>query len=151
MTTKSTLIWILIAQLLGAAPTGAQPAKVAGTWKVEIAFNSGPARILRLEAEDSGKGSFLLLDPTLKAWGPAKPAQVKWSQSDDGSVTFSGPVEFPLGNVGRDVGTLILKGKFQGDDTITGKATLLPLDQDQKDADQKPAREGSFKASRGGA
>ncbi len=61
---------------------------------------------------------------------------------------FSGPVEFPLGNVGRDAGTLVLKGKFGTDGAITGEAIFFPVDQDPKDPKARPSKSGSFKAIR---
>ena len=61
---------------------------------------------------------------------------------------FSGMVEFPLGNVGRDAGTLVLKGKFGTEGSITGEAMFFPLDQDPKDPKARPSKGGSFKAIR---
>ena len=103
---------------------------------------------MRFEARESGKGSLLLLDPRLKFWGPAKPSEAMWTQGNEGSVMFSGPVEFPLGNVGRDAGTLVAKGKFGTDGSITGEAMFFPLDQDPKDPKAKPSKSGTFKAIR---
>ena len=80
--------------------------------------------------------------------GLAGPSEAKWIQGDEGSVTFSGPVEFPLGNVGRDAGTLVLKGKFGTEGSITGGATFFRLDQDPKDPKARPSKSGSFKAIR---
>ena len=148
MTPKSILILIVCAQVLGAGFSQAQAAKVVGSWNVEITFENGNSRSLRFEAQESGKGSFLLLDPRLKVWGPARPSEAKWTQGDDGSVMFSGTVEFPLGNVGRDAGTLVLKGKFGTEGTVTGAAIFFPLDQDPKDPKAKPSKSGSFKAIR---
>ena len=128
---------MIVVSLLGAGAAQAEPVKITGSWTIEITLNSGPTRLLRFEAQESGKGSFLLLDPRLKVLGPAKPSEAKWSRGDDGSVTFSGPVEFPLGNVGREAGTLILEGKFEANGTITGKATLSPVRQDGEDARQR--------------
>jgi hypothetical protein len=57
-------------------------------------------------------------------------------------VTFSGPVEFMLGNVGRDAGTLMFKGKFESAEAITGEVDFAPLVGD------RPTRHGTFKATR---
>jgi hypothetical protein len=119
-----------------------------GSWRVEVTFENGEGRSLRFEARESGKGSFLLLDPRLKVWGPAKPSEAKWTQGDDGSVMFSGTVEFPLGNVGRDAGTLVLKGKFGTGDSISGEAMFFRLDQDPTNPKAKSSKSGSFKATR---
>ena len=148
MTPKSALILIVFAQILGVGLSQAQSSNVIGSWKVEISFGNGEARSLRFEAGESGKGSFLLLDPRSRVWGPATPSEAKWIQRDEGSVMFSGLVEFPLGNVGRDAGTLVLKGKFGTDGTITGAATFFRPDQDPKDPKATPSKNGSFKATR---
>lgn len=138
---------MVVGFLLGAGAVRAEPAKVTGSWTVKITFDSGNIRLLRFEAQESGKGSFLLLDPSLKVWGPAKPSDAKWSQGEDGLITLSGPVVFPLGNVGRDAGTLILTGKFEANGTLTGKAIFSPLDQDRQEG--KPSKAGTFEATRG--
>ena len=113
-----------------------------GRWNVEINFADGNKRSLRFDAEDHGKGTFLLLDPTLKVWGPAKPSEAKWTVGDQNSVTFSGTVEFPIGNVGRDPGTLTFKGKFETPDAITGEVEFAPL------VGERPSKHGMFKATR---
>ena len=136
---------IVVAQILGAGSFQAQSPNVIGSWKVEITFGNGESRSFRFEAGESGKGSFLLVDPRLKSWGPAKPSEAKWAQSHEGSVTFSGPVEFPLGNVGRDAGTLVLKGKLGTEGSIVGEAKFFPQDQDPKAG---PSKSGRFKATR---
>ena len=41
-------------------------------------------------------------------------------------MTFSGPMEFPLGNVGRDAGTLVFKGKFETESLITAQVEFSP-------------------------
>ncbi len=148
MTAKPVLILIVFAQIFGVGSFQAESPNVMGSWKVEITFGNGESRSFRFEAGESGKGSFLLLDPRLKSWGPAKPSEAKWTQSHEGSVTFSGPVEFPLGNVGRDAGTLVLIGKLGAEDAITGEAKFFPLDQDPKDPKASPSKSGTFKATR---
>ena len=40
---------------------------------------------------------------------------------------FLGPVEFPIGNVGRDPGTLVFKGKFETESLIVGEVEFSPL------------------------
>ena len=148
MTAKAALILIVFAQIFGVGLSQVHSSNVIGNWKVEITFGNGESRSFRFEARESGKGSFLLLDPRLKVWGPARPSEASWTQGDEGSVMFSGPVEFPLGNVGRDAGTLVLKGKFGTEGTITGAATFFRLDQDSKDPKASPSKSGSFKAIR---
>ena len=142
------MIAIVLAQMIGSGLSQSQPSRVIGNWKVEISFQNGENRSFQFEAQESGKGSFLLLDPKLKVWGPAKPSEAKWTQGEGDSVMLSGRVEFLLGNVGRDAGTLVLHGKFGNDSTITGEAKFFRGDEDQADPKPTAAKSGTFKATR---
>jgi hypothetical protein len=123
------LILMAIAHTGWAAQAEAQSPNLIGRWNVEITYANG-------------KGSFLPLDPGSKFWAPASPSEVKWTQGDGNSVTFSGPVEFLIGNVGRDAGTLVCKGKFETESLITGEVEFSPLVGDG------PSKSGTFKAIR---
>ena len=136
------LIVILIAQMFCGVLAQGQSSKMIGRWNVEINFADGNKRSLRFDAQADGKGTFLLLDPMLSRWGTAKPSEAKWTPADQNSVTFSGAVEFPLGNVGRDPGTLMFKGKFETADSITGEVEFAPL------VGERPSKHGTFKAVR---
>jgi hypothetical protein len=94
----------------------AESPKVTGSWKVEITFANEQQRFLRFDALSDGKGTLTVADPQFKVWGGAKPSEGKWTRDEGNSLTFSGPVEFLIGNVGRDAGTLTLKGKFDTPD-----------------------------------
>jgi len=133
---------MVFAQTCGAALSQEQSPNMIGTWKVDITFTNGDSRSLRFDARGEGKGTFLLLDPKLNVWGPAKPSDAKWSRGEGNSVTFSGPVEFMIGNVGRDAGTLVFKGKFETESLITGEVEFSPLVGDG------PSKSGAFKAIR---
>ena len=120
----------------------AESPSMTGTWNVEITFANERHHSLRFEAQSDGKGSLQLTDPAAKVWGGAKPSEANWSRGEGNSVTFSGPVEFLLGNVGRDAGTLVCKGKFETADLITGEVEFSPLVGD------RPSKHGTFKAIR---
>jgi len=122
--------------------TQAQTPTVIGRWNVQITFADGTQRALHFEAHDAGKGTFQVVDPRLKAWAPGKPSEAKWTREDQNGVTFTGPVEFMLGNVGRDAGTLIFKGKLENTELISGQVEFSPLVGD------RPSRHGTFKAIR---
>ena len=83
-----------------------------------------------------------MLDPGAAKWEGSKSSQAKWTRGEGSAVTFSGPIEFPLGNVGRDPGTLVFKGKFDTSDLITGEVEFSPLVGDG------PSKHGTFKAVR---
>ena len=136
------VILIVVAQTCIAALAHAQSPNMIGSWKVDITFMNGESRSLRFDAQGAGKGSFLLLDPRLKVWGPGKPSEAKWTQGEGNSVTFSGPVEFLIGNVGRDAGTLLFKGKFETDGSISGEVEFSSL------VGGQPSKNGTFKAIR---
>ena len=133
---------MLIAQTI--AVSQAQSPNVIGTWNVEITFANEEHRSVRFDAQADEKGTLIAADAKSKVWGPTKPSEAKWSRGDGDSVTFSGAVEFMLGNVGRDAGTLTCKGKFETADLITGEAGFSPLVGDG------PSKHGAFKAVRTG-
>jgi hypothetical protein len=134
------LIFVLIIQTI--AMSDVQSPNVMGTWNVEIAFANAEHRSVRFDAQADGKGTLMAADPQSKAWGADKASAAKWTRAEGNSVTFSGPMEFPLGNVGRDAGTLMCKGKFETADLITGEVEFSPLVGDG------PSKVGTFKAVR---
>jgi hypothetical protein len=135
-------ILMLMIQMCRSASAQAQSSNMIGRWNVDITFADGNKRSLRFDAQEAGKGTLLVVDPRLKAWGPGKPSEAKWTREDPNSVAFSGPVEFMLGNVGRDAGTLSFKGKFETPDVITGEVEFAPL------VGERPSKHGTFKATR---
>jgi len=134
------LIFGLITQSI--AMSEAQSPNVIGTWNVEITFANNEHRSVRFDARADGKGSLALADPKSKVWDGSKPSEAQWSRAEENSVTFSGAVEFLLGNVGRDAGMLTCKGKFETPDSITGEVDFSPL------VGERPSKHGTFKAVR---
>jgi hypothetical protein len=144
MRAPRALILIVIIQSWSIAMAETQSPNMIGKWNVEITFANEERRSVRFDAQADGKGTLMPADPKSKVWGADKPSQAKWSRAEGNSVTFSGPVEFMLGNVGRDAGTLVCKGKFETPDLITGEIEFSPLVGD------RPSKHGTFKASRAG-
>jgi hypothetical protein len=133
----SALILIVMSNV-----SSAEAPNLIGSWKVEISFPNGEQRYVRFDAQGDGKGTLAVADPKSKVWGNAMPSEAKWSRGEGSSVTFSGPVEFMLGNVGRDAGTLTFRGKFETPDLITGDVEFSPLVGDG------PSKHGTFRATR---
>ncbi len=133
---------MVIVQICCSALAQTQTPKVTGIWNVDLTFANERHHSLRFEAQEGGKGSLQLTDSAAKVWGAAKTSEAKWSRGEGESVTFSGPVEFLLGNVGRDAGTLECKGKFESVDSISGEVEFSPLVGD------RPSKHGSFRAVR---
>lgn len=136
------LILCLIALVCWVPLTQGQSPKMTGKWNIKVSFAAGGQHSLRLDAQGDGKATFVVMDPIAKAWGETKPSAVTWTRGEGNSVTFSGPMEFLIGNVGRDAGTLTCKGKFETDDLITGEVEFSPLVGDG------PSKHGTFKAVR---
>jgi hypothetical protein len=141
---RRSVLLMVIAQMCCSALAQAQTPNMTGAWNVEITFTNERHHSLRFEAQGDGKGSLQLTDPAAKVWVGAKPSEAKWSRGEGNSVTFSGPVEFLLGNVGRDPGTLICKGKFESADLISGEVEFSPS------VGERPSKHGTFKAVRSG-
>jgi hypothetical protein len=139
---RRSLIVMLIAGICCTAMAQAQSPNLIGRWNVEITFGDGNKRSLQFDAQGEGKGSFEVVDPRAKVWGAATHFEAKWTPGEGNSVTFSGPVEFMLGNVGRDAGTLLFKGKFETASLITGEVEFASL------AGERPSKHGTFKATR---
>ena len=131
--------------LVGAARP--QSSDLVGEWKIDITFPNKSKRSLRFDAEDSGKGSLLL--ESRSNWDePAKPSQAKWTVGREKRVTISGPVEFPIGNVGRQPGVLVFKGAFESESKITGEFAFFTMNQDPMDPKTTPSKTGKFEATR---
>jgi len=141
MRVASVLIAILITQSI--AVSEAQSPNVIGTWNVEITFANDEHRSVRFDALADGKGSLVAADPRSRVWGGSKASDAQWNRGEENEITFSGAVEFLLGNVGRDAGTLTCKGKFETPDSITGEAEFSPL------VGERPSKHGTFKGVRG--
>lgn len=119
------LIVALTAETHCAPPAPRQPPAVVGRWKVEFTLSDSATRHLQFDAYASGKGTFLLLDPRSNLVPPAEPTKAEWNQTASGQVSFSGEVEFPIGNVGRQAGTLTLNGAFDSSNSISGNVIFV--------------------------
>jgi len=139
---SSRVLPIMIFQTCCMASAMAQSPNIVGKWNVEITFANSNQYSLRFDGQADGKGSLLLLDPRSTHWEGAKSAEAKWTRGDGNSVTFSGPVEFPMGNVGRDAGTLVFKGTFATANSISGEVEFSSPGGD------KSSKHGTFKAVR---
>ena len=142
------LIAISAVYPLRASCAQTQSFNLVSRWKVEFKFSSVEEHALRFDATSGGKGTFLLLDTVSSLVPPAEPTKAQWEQTAPDKVTFSGAIEFPIGNVGRDVGTLVFKGGFESASSISGKVSFFRVGQDPKDPGTVPAKTGDFTAKR---
>src|SRR5262249_45119072 len=136
------VLLFLITQVCCTALAQAQTPNMTGRWNVEVSFAAGGQHSLRFDAQGAGKGTFRLLDSKAHVWGADKPSEATWKQGEGNAVTFLGPMEFLIGNIGRDAGTLTFNGKFENPDLITGEVELSPF------VGERPSKHGTFKATR---
>ena len=109
-----------------AAVAHAQSPNMIESWKVDITFTNGESRSLRFDAQGRQR-LFPVVRSTLEILGARQAFGGKVDSGRRNSVVFSGPVEFLIGNVGRDAGTLLFKGKFETDGSIRGEVEFSPL------------------------
>lgn len=136
--------------LVAAAGAGQPTAsgELPGRWRVEVTFTESDTHTLRFEAAAGGQGTLLLTDPASSLAPPAEPTGARWERTASGQVTVRGPIAFPIGNVGQDPGTLVLKGALRPADTLSGTAAFFRQGQDLSDPAGLPARKGRFVAKR---
>src|SRR4030095_7676127 len=91
-----------------------QSSDLVGLWEINNTFENQSQRLLRFYADDSGRGTWLL-EARSNGDQPAKPSQAKWTVGREKRVTILGPVEFPIGNVGRETGVLVFRGSFKSE------------------------------------
>ena len=142
MKAARAVILVIAVNIFSMVVAKADSPNVTGSWKIDITFANDQHRFVRFDAQNDGKATVTVTDPQSKVWAGSKPSQANWTSGEGKSVTFSGPVEFQIGNVGRDAGTLTLKGKFDTPDSIAGEVDFSPLVGDG------PSKHGTFKAVR---
>ena len=137
------LFLVIASQSFPSLPVALQAAGVEGRWQIEFSFSDSSQHTLRFDAEDLGKGTYLLLDTISNLVEPAQLSKAEWTQAGGNKLSITGMIEFPIGNVGRDPGTLVFKGTFETADLITGDVEFF-----RDPGTLTPSRKGTFKATR---
>jgi len=146
-------MWRLIALLLvvgaGQHPSldGSQAPRLPGVWDIEFTLDGHPHR-LRFRAEAGGTGSFLLRDPRSDLVEAAEPSPASWRATASAQAAFRGRVEFPIGNVGREEGTLVFRGTFTAETRLAGEVAFFASNVDPDEPAASPAKKGPFTAAR---
>ena len=130
--------------LLGYSP---EP-KLTGRWRVKFSLVQTKDKNLIFEAKPKGSGAFMLLDTGPDDKPVADPLPAVWSQIDNGRVSFAGNVELPLGTCCREVGTLIFKGTYAGENSIKGRAIFIASTTDEENFIGYRSDVGTFTATR---
>ena len=144
-----SFLFILIALSLftAQAQTGAPVSKLQGRWHVTFKMDGLEKNVI-FEARDNGSGSFKLLDTALDDKPVAQPVPAAWSQLTNDRVSFSGEAELPIGTCCREVGTMIFKGRFTPQNTITGTLIFVTSVDQEESAFKFRSEVGTFTASR---
>jgi hypothetical protein len=122
--------------------------QVNGNWRVKFNLSGIGEKNLIFNSQRAGSGSFLLLDTGPDGKPAPDPLPGVWSQTTNNRVNFSGEVELPLGTCCREVGTLILKGKFNSTDVIAGRAIFIASTEDEENFNGFRSTVGTFTATR---
>ncbi len=147
MKATAALFLVFAMQACSFAHADAQAPSAIGSWQIDLTFTDTSHHTLRFDADDAGKSSLLLLDRVSSLLDPPKPAPAEWVQTGT-AVNFSGGIEFPIGNVGRNAGTLVFSGVLETNDSMTGDVAFFGEGQDPKDPKASPTMTGVFRATR---
>lgn len=131
-----------------AQPAATQVKDLGGRWRVKFNLSGIGEKNLIFDSQGKGSGSFLLLDTGVDGKPEARPLAAAWSQTTNNRVSVSGEVELPLGTCCREVGTLILKGEFNSNDVIAGKAIFITSTVDEENFNGFRSTVGTFTAAR---
>jgi hypothetical protein len=135
------------AALPQAAKGSGQVVNLAGRWHVKFTM-AGLEKNLILVSRARGVASFLLLDTGPDDKPVAVPQPAAWSQLTNDRVSFSGETELPLGTCCREIGTLIFKGKFSSNNSISGKLIFVTSVDEEESPYKFRSLVGTFTAAR---
>jgi len=126
------------------------PPSVVGKWQVKFHLSDGveAENNLIFDSQPNGLGSFLLVNARTgeKSETVAQPAV--WAETTNQRVSFSGHLELQLGTCCREVGTLIFKGKFASNNSITGKLIFVTSVEEEESPYKFRSEVGAFTATR---
>ena len=136
--------------LLSCVTTQAAPAEtqLTGRWRMKFTFAGRSEMNLILDAKSGGSGTFLLLDTAPDSKPETAPRTAAWLQTTNDRVGFSGEVDLPIGTCCREAGTLIFKGKFGPNDSLTGKVIFVASTEEEENPIGYRALIGTFTATR---
>ena len=148
-----TVVLMLMVTAYGAGSQIATPknslkeTSFLGRWHLKFTLLGGSEKNLVLTSRGKGVGSFELLDtgPNNKSLPTPQPAI--WSKTLD-NVSIAGDIELPIGTCCRETGTLIFKGKFVSDSSISGKLIFVTNTDDEESPFKLRSTIGTFTATR---
>lgn len=148
---KSFLACLILMSLVAvqgvAFQTGTAP-KLNGRWRVKFTLSSGGEKNLIFTSQARGAGTFSLLDTGPDDKPVRDPMPAVWSELTNNRVSFSGEAELPLGTCCREIGTLTFKGKFESNNSISGKLVFVTSVDEEENPYKFRSVVGTFTATR---
>ena len=146
-----TLLVLVSVSLVGYQPQASARAvhavNLVGKWRVKFHL-SGVENNLLFDSQPKGLGSFLLLDAKSEDKFEAIAQPVVWGETTNERVSFCGHLTLQLGTCCREMGTLIFKGKFSSNDSITGKLVFVTSVEEEESPYKFRSEVGTFEATR---
>ena len=140
---SSLLLLSLLAVVSAAFQSPSPPDKnLIGRWQVTFTLSGGSPANLEFEAQAKGNGSFRMSVPDSQL------VPATWSQTTNDRVNFSGEIEQHFSACCRETGTLIFKGKFKSNNTISGKAIFIATTEHEENFTGYMSTVGTFTATR---
>ena len=118
-----------------------------GRWQVKFTVIDTSEKNLVFTALEGGHGSFQLIDTGPDNKPVPNPQAAAWSLAK-GNLSISGEAELQTGACCRETGTLILKAKFNSNNSISGKLIFVTNIDEDESPYKYHATSGTFTATR---
>jgi|SRR5262245_29263921 len=145
------IAWMLFAALPIFAQDRADEATnfrspIGTIYDVRFTLSLHGQKSLRFVANPNNRGTFRLRGRT--SWDPPNiTTPAVWDRITLTLMTFSGEVQFPIGNCCRETGTLIFKGEVDSNGIIVGKTIFVTNTPDTGSPTGFVIRTGEFTAT----
>lgn len=148
MQIKSVITLLCLLLLVTALPAPAAQKKPIGRWQVKFTFAGRSEMNLIFDSQANRSATFLLLDTAPDSKPEASPRPAAWLETTNDRIGFSGEVELPIGTCCRETGTLIFKGKFESNSSLSGKVIFVGSTEEEENPIGFRAMIGTFTATR---
>lgn len=139
---------LLVSGLIQASAQPVQASDLVGRWRVKFDLSGVGERHLVFDSRAKGSGSFSLLDAAADDKSVPTEQPAVWSVTTNDRVSFSGDLELQLGACCREMGTLIFKGKFDSNNSLSGRAIFVGSTIDEENFNGYRSTVGTFTATR---
>ena len=119
-----------------------------GSWHIKFTFAGRSEMNLIFNANEKSVGTLLLLDTAPDSKPELSPRPAAWLQTTNDRFGLSGEVELPIGTCCRETGTLVFKGKFASNNSISGKVVFIGSTEEEENPIGFRAMVGTFVATR---